>query len=109
MKREILTVKTRSAPIVEIDTEAGAAYVRFKKAKIARTVSREGPGPIIAVDLDSANEVIGVELIGVNEFSLSALLRQSTIRAPHVNAARTRYIRADNLKEQLPLNPAAVK
>lgn len=101
MKSQILTVKTRSAPVVEIDTEAGAAYVRFKRAKVVRTISREGPGPIVVVDLDANNQVIGVELIGVKVFNLPTLLRQSTIRAPHINPALTRYIRAPKQEAQL--------
>ena len=94
MNQPSLTVNTRNSPVVEIDTEAGAAYVRFKRTKVVRTISREGRCPIIAVDLDAAGEVVGVELLGVKDFNLVALLRQSTIRAPHVNAARTRYVRA---------------
>ena len=100
MTPQTLTVKTRSTPVVEMDTEAGAAYVRFKRAKVERTISREGPGPIVAVDLDATNQVIGVELIGVKVFNLPTLLRQSAIRAPHIDPALTRYIRASKQEVQ---------
>ena len=62
-KRRLLTMKNRkvshsivvnsaTAPSIEVDTEAAAVYVGFKRAKVARTIPLEVPGMHIAVDLD---------------------------------------------------------
>ena len=91
MKIEFV-VESAAAPVVEIDTAARAAYIRFKRAKVVRTVSPDTCGPIVAVDLDRGTKVIGVELIGVREFSLTVLLKKLPFM--HVNAPieRARYM-----------------
>lgn len=45
-------IHTTRAPIVEVDTEATAAYVRFSRAKVARTVPFGGSHSLAMVDLD---------------------------------------------------------
>lgn len=40
-------------------------YIRFKKAKVDRTVRQVRRGMICAVDLDAMGAVVGVELIGM--------------------------------------------
>jgi len=86
-------VKGSSPPTVEIDSCASSAYIRFQKSgKIARTVSEEKPGAVVAVDLDAAGNVVGVELVGVREFSVAVLMSKAQIQAPKVDLSRTRYI-----------------
>lgn len=88
-------VKSSSPPTVEIDSCASSAYIRFQKSgKIARTVSEENPGAVVAVDLDAVGNVIGVELVGVKEFSVAVLMSKAQIQAPKVDFSRTRYIPA---------------
>ena len=56
--------------IVEIDTEAGAAYIRFAKGKVARTeVIDDGGRVLVTCDLDRHGKVLGVEYIGVKSIS----------------------------------------
>lgn len=85
-------VQSANPPVVEIDSRIRAAYIRFKRAKVARTVSPETSGPIAAIDLDRNENVIGVELIGVREFSLSVLLKKMPFLRADVPTEGTRYI-----------------
>lgn len=62
-------------PTVEVDTEAGAAYIRFKQGKVVKTVAQEDVDAFVTFDLDAQGEVLGVELIGVAEFTIRALLK----------------------------------
>ena len=50
MKIERLVVKSSGAPALEVDHEAGAACLRFKRGKVARTIHRGGTGAFVAVD-----------------------------------------------------------
>lgn len=94
---EAILVQSRTAPIVEIDTAAGAVYVRFKRvgAKVVRTEHVNAPGTaIVTIDYDKSDEVIGVELIGVKEFGIVKLLEKAQVRAPNLDINRARYVGA---------------
>jgi len=85
-------VKSAGPPTVEVDTQAQAVYVRFKKAPVARTLTRPCDTMNIAVDLDSKGEVIGVEAIGMTEFSIQAILKKASVSAPNADFSRARYV-----------------
>ena len=55
---------------------------------------------IVAVDLDRQGGVVGVELIGVREFSLAVLLRKMPFLKADVPVARARYLPAPLAKSQ---------
>jgi uncharacterized protein YuzE len=61
---------TGKPPTIEFDPSIDAWYVRFRTARVAKTISEDKPGPVVAVDLDASNRVIGLEIIGVREFSI---------------------------------------
>lgn len=86
----ILFVKTKTPPTVEIDASAAAIYVRFHKAKVARTIRHESAWPIVTVDLDSNGNVVGVECVGVRDFNISQLLRKAFVHAPAEAVANAR-------------------
>ena len=90
-ERQMFVVHTSQPPVVEVDPEAGAVYVRFKRARVARTVSRPARTMHLAVDLDAQGEVIGIEAVGVDEFRLSRLLRMADVEAPRVDLAEARF------------------
>ena len=92
---EVLLVHSKSPPTVEIDTEASAAYVRFKRAKVAKTVRHTSKWPIITIDLDSQGEVIGVEFVGVKKFNLNYLLRLTPVKTSSRSAAQASYVSAE--------------
>jgi uncharacterized protein YuzE len=92
-----VVIKSSAPPVVEIDTNAGAAYVRFSSNKVSRTEEVEHPDAVVTIDFDNRNEVVGVELVGVREFSIKVLLLKVPITAPHVNYNLARYVPAGGL------------
>ena len=80
---------------MEIDTEAAAAYVRFKNAKVARTVRHGSKWPIVTIDLDAHGEVIGVEFVGVRRFALACLLKHVPLKASARAIARASDVSAE--------------
>jgi len=93
--REMITVRSSMPPVVEIDTESQSAYVRFSEKRIVKTVAPGGAaGSIITIDLDQNNHVVGVELLGVQEFGIRTLLDKTSISVPPELLAKARYIAA---------------
>ncbi len=90
-ERQTLVVHSSQAPVVEFDPEAGAVHVRFKRARVARTVARPARTMHLAVDLDAQREVIGIEAVGVDEFRLGKLLRMADVEAPKVDFTEARF------------------
>ena len=90
-EHQTFVVHTSQPPVVELDADAGAVYVRFKRARVARTVARPARSMHLAVDLDAKNEVIGIEAIGFDEFRLSRLLRMADVEAPQVDLSEARF------------------
>ena len=87
-----MLIRSSNAPVVEIDNGAGAVYVRFQnKAKVAKTVV-QSHWPHIAIDLDGRGDVIGVEALGMNEFTITAILERAKIEAPAALTNRARYM-----------------
>ncbi|MFZ4779579.1 MAG: hypothetical protein ACOYM3_29815 [Terrimicrobiaceae bacterium] len=99
MKTEIqqFYVHSSTPPTIEVDTEAAAVYVRFKNAKVARTVPRPSGSMILAIDLDSKNEVIGIEAVGLKEFGIRIiqnLIQKAEVKAPLLDFRKVRYVPA---------------
>ncbi len=86
-----IIVKSSTPPVVEFDGATRAWYVRFSKRKIARTSSEDKPGVVVAIDFDDRGEVVGVELIGVREFTIGMLQKFANVQAPKIDFALTRY------------------
>ena len=61
---DILVVRSKACPTVEIDTEASAAYVCFKRTKVIGTFRHGLKWPIVTIDLDQRGDVIGVDSWG---------------------------------------------
>lgn len=103
-KEQTIWVRSKSPPVVEIDTSVSAAYVRFKRqsTRVARTKQLEVAGPhIVTVDYDRVGEVIGIELLGVTEFGIVKLLEMAQASAPNVDLERARYVGAGRLAPAL--------
>jgi uncharacterized protein YuzE len=92
-----LMVKSAGPPTVEVDPQAQAVYVRFKKATIAKTVTRPCETMNIAIDLDASGSVIGIEIIGMTEFTIGSILKKADVTAPNVDLSRTRFMMPDDL------------
>jgi uncharacterized protein YuzE len=87
-------VQSKMAPVVELDSNAQAAYIRFSKAKVASTEVLACDREVITADLSKKGDLIGLELVGVDEFTLSALLKACRVQAPKSLVDRARYFRA---------------
>ena len=94
-EKHCFQIESSTPPTVEIDTQAAAVYVRFRKTAIARTVSNSAALMHIAIDLDAKNQVVGIEAVGVQEFNLKAILRHANVHAPRVDVGKARYVAAE--------------
>ncbi len=96
MTHHCVSIHCKQPPIVELDSEAHAAYVRFSKRKVAKTEPLHTEGCIVTVDLDSSGDVVGIELVGVNEFGITTLLEKAGIPPiPKRLAEQARYVPAN--------------
>jgi uncharacterized protein YuzE len=68
-----LMLKTRAAPVVEIDPACHAVYVRFSSARVHKTLSDNRGAAVLAVDVDAKGQIIGIELVGVQNISIAAI------------------------------------
>ena len=82
-------------PIVEIDTEATAAYIRLREGKVARTEPFGSESGLVMLDLDVEGNVIGIEVVGQHEFSIRELIKLVPVRATDEVLNQTRYVAAD--------------
>jgi uncharacterized protein YuzE len=90
---ETIIVHLGEPPTVEIDSTVPAAYVQFSKEKVASTQPIEADDMIINVDLDESARVVGVELVGVEEFNIVKLAQKAhVIGIPDEFLRRTRYV-----------------
>ncbi len=77
--RHLIHVDSKMPPVVELDSAAHAAYVRFSNAKVKKTVVVDVKRQLITMDVDATGEVVGVELIGVKEFKIETLIKKAGI------------------------------
>jgi len=73
-------IASNSTPIVEIDTEATAAYVRYSRGKVAKTQPFGSRDSMVMVDFDTRGRVLGIEIVGIQEFSVSKLHKNAPVR-----------------------------
>lgn len=85
-------------PRIEFDTSVGAWYIRFLNSAVVKSISKEGPGVVSVIDLDSNNRVVGFELIGVKQFSIKLLRGISPINTSKIDFDRARFMHASNRK-----------
>jgi uncharacterized protein YuzE len=81
-------------PIVEIDTEATAAYIRLREASVARTEPFGSEQGLVMLDFDAEGNVVGIEVIGQQEFSIRELIKLVPVQATEAVLDRTRYVTA---------------
>jgi len=94
---EVEKITINAAPkVIEIDPSCRSVYIRFKVAKVHRTVSEAKPGPVIAFDLDARGRVIGIELIGVASFSIKAIRHQLPERFENLDLEQAEFVPTSN-------------
>ena|SRR5215213_4051992 len=81
-------------PVVEIDTEVTAAYIRLRHAEIARTEPFPSEDGLVMLDFDAEGNVVGMEIIGRQELGIRELIRMLPVRTTDAILDRTRYVSA---------------
>lgn len=94
-KSKVFVIPITDPPVVEIDTEATAAYIRLRDAKVARTERHESEKGLVMLDFDVKGNVIGIEVVGQQEFSIRELIKQVPVEASDAVLNQTRYVAAD--------------
>jgi len=94
-----LLVASTRPPVVEIDTEATATYVRFGRGRVARTEPYGGAESLVMVDYDRRGRVLGIEFIGRKKFNVGELLGDIPVSLPKSSLDRARYVAADLAKK----------
>ena len=93
-----ITIASGTPPVVEIDTEARAAYIRFSHAKVERTIPIDSELTLVAMDLDERGSVVGIEVVGATEFSIAELLKLAPVTPLTDNMlSKARYVAAPGL------------
>ena len=82
-------------PVVEIDTEATAAYIRLRDTAVAHTETWESQKGLVTLDFDAEGNVVGIEVVGQQEFSIRELIKQAPVEASETILNQTRYVAAD--------------
>ena len=93
--RKVFVIPITKPPVVEIDTEATAAYIRLRDGKVARTEPYESKKGLVMLDFDADENVIGIEVVGEQEFSIRELIKQVPVQASDAVLNQTRYVAAD--------------
>lgn len=96
MKHTIQFKAPAKPPTIEFDLAVCAWYIRFRNTKVVKTISEDKPGVVAAIDLDANNDVVGLELLGVREFSIRALRKISPIDTSKVDFERAKFVHAAN-------------
>jgi uncharacterized protein YuzE len=84
-------------PVVEIDTEATAAYIRLRETPVARTEPYGSVDGLVMLDYDAEGNVVGIEVVGQQEFSIRELIKLVSVQTSASILDRARYI-ATNLQ-----------
>ena len=77
-------------PVVEIDTEATAAYIRLRESTVARTEPFGSDSGLVLLDFDAEGNVVGQQ-----EFSIRELIKLVPVRTTETILDRTRYVTAN--------------
>jgi uncharacterized protein YuzE len=82
-------------PVVEIDTEATAAYIRLHEGKVVRTEPYGFALGFVMLDFDAEGRVLGIEVVGQQEFSIRELIKLVPVQTTEAVLDRTRYVAAN--------------
>jgi Protein of unknown function (DUF2283) len=96
MSKNRIVMRSTTAPMLEIDPASRAVYIRFSRAKVHKTIADKNPGAgvIITTDIDARNNLIGVEILGVKEFSLKVIRRVLPEALQNIDLESARFMPA---------------
>ena len=88
-----LVLRDIPRPILEIDPKARGLYVRLRRGKVARTVTEDRPGMILAMDYNAAGEVLGIECISEGRlFRIGTILKQAKVEMPDMRDVQLKVV-----------------
>jgi hypothetical protein len=94
--KNVIHVKGKNPPVVELDSAAHAAYVRFSNDRVKQTHVVEVDHCLVTMDTNEAGDVIGIELLGVAEFGVETLMKKAGVQGISPEMIRnTRYVPAN--------------
>jgi hypothetical protein len=105
MSKNRIVMRSTTAPTLEIDPASRALYIRFSRAKVHKTIADDKPRPGVTVtsDVDARNNLIGVEILGVKEFSLKVIRRVLPEPLQNIDLESARFVPAAScLGETIP-------
>ena len=79
---------------MEIDTEATAAYIRLREGAVTRTEPFDSEHGFVMLDFDAQGNVVGIEVVGQQEFSIRELIKLVPVQTTEAVLDRTRYVAA---------------
>jgi hypothetical protein len=79
---------------VEIDGSCHSVYIRFKRAKVHKTLSDDRKGAMLAIDLDARDEFVGIELVGIQSLSIAQIRRRLPEGLRKINFEQARWVPA---------------
>ena len=77
---------------VEIDNSCHAVYIRFKTAKVHKTLSDDRDGAVLAIDVDAKGEIIGIELVGIRQLTISQIRQKLPDRLKKIDFEEARWV-----------------
>jgi uncharacterized protein YuzE len=89
-----LVIPITEPPVVEIDTEATAAYIRLRETAVVRTEPFASERAFLMLDFDADGNVVGIEVVGQQEFSIRELIKLVPVQTTESVLNRTRYVSA---------------
>lgn len=93
----VMRVTTSTPPVVQLTGEGSAAYVYFQRGvPVAKTVTKS-TWPVINIDLAADGSVVGIEAVGIPEFTLNFIAERAGVQVPAEVARRARYFHAEQV------------
>ena len=96
MSATLDSVPIEGAPVVEIDAEAPAAYIRISHNLVSRTSVLRDDEILATMDVDADGNLIGIEVVWPTEFGIEQLLAEARAKVVFARSAleRARYVSA---------------
>jgi len=93
----IFHVEHDFVPVVVIDSDAGAAYVKLSESPVSSTLNLKEGEVMANLDLDAGQRIVGLEVVGTHEFNLARLIEISGIGEYFTKDIidRAQYVRSD--------------
>ena len=70
------------------------SYIRLRESKVARTKPFGSDHGLVMLDFDAEGNVVGIEVVGQQEFSIRELIKLVPVRTTETVLDRTRYVSA---------------